>query len=132
MTFPEDNKRLVRRYYQEVLNQHLLELFDDLADPQFISHLANGGTVDIGVYKQAIAGSLAAMPDLHVTIDDQLAEADRVATRWTATGTSQVEFAGIKPQGQPITVTAIHIHRIERGRLIEHWEAINLHSVKLG
>ena len=128
----EENKRLVRRYYEEVLNQRRLEAFDELADPRFISHLANGGIVNIGVYKQAIAGSLAAMPDLHVTVDDQIAEDDKVVTRWTATGTSLVEFAGIKPQGQPLTVTAIHIHRIQAGKLIEHWEAINLHAVRLG
>jgi predicted ester cyclase len=129
---PEENKQLVRRYYEEVLNQRRLEVFDDLADPRFISHLGNGGIVDIGVYKQAIAASLAALPDLHVTIDDQIAEGDQVVTRWTATGTSQMEFAGIPPQGRPLTVTAIHIHRIQGGKLVEHWEAINLHSVKLG
>ncbi len=128
----EQNKRLVRRYYEEVLNQRQLDIFDELADPRFISHLGNGDIVDIGIYKQAIAASLAAMPDLHVTIEDQIAEGDQVVTRWSASGTSQVEFAGIKPQGQPLTVTAIHIHRIQAGKLIEHWEAINLHSVRLG
>jgi predicted ester cyclase len=128
----EDNKRLVRRYYEEVLNQRRLDVFDDLALPEFRSYLANGGSVDAGVYKKAVAGSLAAMPDLHVIIDDQIAEDDKVVTRWTARGTSQVEFAGIKPQGQPMTVTAIHIHRIQGGKFIEHWEAINLHAVKLG
>ena len=128
----EENKRLVRRYYEEVLNQRRPEVFDELADPQFRSYLANGGSVDIGVYKQAIAGSLAAMPDLHVRVDDQIAEGDKVVTRWTARGTSQVEFAGIQPQDRPLTLTAIHSHRIQGGKFIEHWEAINLHSVKLG
>ena len=128
----EDDKRLVRRYYEEVLNQRRLDLFDELADAKFLSHLANGGSVDIAVYRQAIAASLAAMPDLHVTIDDQIAEGDQVVTRWTARGTPQVEFAGIQPLGRALTVTAIHIHRIQGGKLIEHWEAINLHSVKLG
>ncbi len=128
----EENKGIVRRYYEEVLNQRRLEVFDELADPQFRSYLAKGGSVDLSVYKQAIAGSLAAMPDLHVTVEDQIAEGDKVATRWTARGTSQVEFAGIRPQGQPLTVTAIHIHRIQGGKFIEHWEAINLHAVKVG
>ncbi len=128
----EENKGIVRRYYEEVLNQRRLEVFDELADPQFRSYLAKGGSVDLSVYKQAIAGSLAAMPDLHVTVEDQIAEGDKVAPRWTARGTSQVEFAGIRPQGQPLTVTAIHIHRIQGGKFIEHWEAINLHAVKVG
>jgi predicted ester cyclase len=128
----ENNKALVRRYYEEVLNQRRIQAFDDLADPRFISYLPKGGGVDIVAYKQAVAASLSAMPDLHVVIEDQVAEGDKVVTRWAATGTPQVVFAGIRPQGKLVTVTAIHIHRLEGGKLIEHWEAINLHAVKLG
>ena len=73
----EENKRLVRRYYEEVLNQRRPEVFDELAGRQFRSYLANGVSVDLDVYKQAIAASLAAMPDLHVTVDDQLADLAR-------------------------------------------------------
>jgi hypothetical protein len=50
--------------------------------------------------------------------------------RWKATGTPRIEFAGIKPDGKPVTITAIHIHRVQDGKLIEHWEAINLHAVQ--
>ena len=128
----ESNKSLVRRYYEQVLNQRQPQVFDELADPSFVSYLANGNSINIQVYKQAIAGSLAAMPDLQVTIEDQIAEGDKVVTRWRAKGTPQVEFAGIKPQGRPLTITAIHIHRVKDNKLIEHWEAINLHAVKLG
>jgi len=110
----------------------MLSLFDELADPRFVSYLPDGSSVTIQVYRQAIAGSLAAMQDLHVTIQDQVAEGDKVVTRWRATGTPQVPFAGRQPDGKRITVTAIHIHRIEGNKLIEHWEAINLHAVKSG
>ena len=128
----ELNKTLVRRYYDEVLNQRHLQIFDDLADPSFVSYLANGDSINLQVYKQAIAASLAAMPDLRVNIEDQIAEGDKVVTRWRAKGTPQVEFAGIKPQGKSVTITAVHIHRIKGDRFIEHWEAINLHAVKPG
>jgi len=127
-----DNKSLVRRYYEEVLNQRNLEIFDELADPHFVSYLADDRRIGSMVYKQAIAGTLAIIPDLKVTIEDQIAEGDRVVTRWKATGTPQVEFAGIKPDGKPITITAIHIHRVQNEKLREHWEAINLHAVKQG
>src|SRR5512142_231827 len=128
----ENNRALVRRYYEEVLNQRRPQAFDDLADPRFISHLPNGDSVDVVAYKQAIAASLSAMPDLHVVVEDQVVEGDKVVTRWAATGTPQVMFAGIQPQGRLVTVTAIHIHRLEGGKFMEHWEAINLHAVKLG
>jgi predicted ester cyclase len=125
-----NNKSLVRRYYEEVLNQRQLQVFDDLADPGFVSYLADDSSIDLDVYKQAIAGTLAAIPDLTVTIEDQIAEGDKVVTRWKATGTPQVEFAGIKPDGRSITITAIHIHFVQNEKLREHWEAINLHAVK--
>jgi predicted ester cyclase len=125
-----DNKVLVRRYYEEVLNQRRLQVFDDLADPSFVSYLADGSSLSSDIYKQAIAGTLTLIPDLNVTIEDQIAEEDKVVTRWKVTGTPQAEFADIKPNGRPVTVTAIHIHRVQNGRLVEHWEAINLHAVK--
>jgi predicted ester cyclase len=125
-----NNKSLVRRYYEEVLNQRHLQIFDELADPHFVSYLADDSSIDLEVYKQAIAGTLAVILDLKVTIEDQIAEDDKVVTRWKATGTPQLEFAGIKPNGRPITITAIHIHRVQNEKLMEHWEAINLHAVK--
>ena len=132
METTELNKVLVRRYYEEVLNQRRAQVFDDLASPNFVSYLTSGDSISLQVYKQAIAGSLAALPDLHVTIQDQIAEGDKVVTRWVATGTPQVEFAGIKPIGKPVTITAIHIHRVQDHKLVEHWEAINLHAIKQG
>jgi predicted ester cyclase len=65
-----------------------------------------------------------------VTIEDQIAEGDKVVTRFRATGTQQTDYAGIKSTGKPITVTAIHIHRLQNGKLVELWEAINLHAVQ--
>ena len=124
------NKALVRRYYEEVLNQRQLHIFDELANPGFVSYLSDGNKISLDIYKQAIAGTLAVIPDLSVTVEDQIAEDDKVVTRWKVTGTPQVEFAGIKPNGKPVTITAIHIHRVQNGKLIEHWEAINLHAVK--
>ena len=125
-----ENKALVRRYYNEVLNRGQLQVFDELADSSFISYLADGNRIGLDVYKQAIKGTLAAIADLNVSIEDQIAEGDKVVTRWRAKGTPQVEFAGIKPNGRPVTITAIHIHRVQNGKLMERWEAINLHAVK--
>jgi predicted ester cyclase len=125
----EANKKLVRRYYEEVLNQRNADRLDELTAANFTSYLANGASIGLSVYRQAVLGSLVAMPDLHVVINDQVSEGDKVVTRWTATGTPQVPFAGIQPGGTPITSTAIHIHRVEDERLVEHWEAINLHAV---
>ena len=125
-----NNKSIVRRYYEEVLNGRQLQVLDELADPNFVSYLADGRGIGLEIYKQAITGTLATMPDLRVTIEDQIAEDDKVVTRWKAEGTPQIEFAGIKPNGESITVTAIHVHRLQNRKLLEHWEAINLHAIQ--
>ena len=116
--------------YEEVLNGRQVQVVDDLVDPGFVNYLPDGNRIDLEVFKQALATTLAVNSDLHVTIEDQIAEGDKVVTRFKVTATPQVEFAGVKPTGKPITVTAIHIHRLQNGKLMELWEAINLHAVQ--
>ena len=69
-------------------------------------------------------------PDLAVTAEDQVAEADGVATRWSASGTQLGSFAGAAPSGRCITVTGMHFHRVARGRLVEHWELNQLGALR--
>jgi predicted ester cyclase len=129
MTELDNNKSLVRRYYEEILNGRQIQVVDDLIDPGFVNYLSDGNRIDLEIYKQALRTTLSVLLDLHVTIEDQIAEGDKVVTRLKATGTPQTDYAGIKPTGKPITVTAIHIHRVQNGKLMELWEAINLHAV---
>jgi steroid delta-isomerase-like uncharacterized protein len=119
-------KALVRRYYDEVLNQRNLAVLDELLAPTFVSYLPTGAALPRDHYEQAIRMSHAAFPDLHVTIEDQIAEEDKVVTRYRAQGTHAADFAGIPATHKPVIVTAIHVHRIANGKLVEHWEAINL------
>jgi steroid delta-isomerase-like uncharacterized protein len=63
-----------------------------------------------------------AFPDFYSTIDDQIAEGDGVATRWTMHGTHEGEFRGIAPTGKQITVTAIGIFRFSDGKVVESWD----------
>jgi predicted ester cyclase len=72
--------------------------------------------------KLIIQGYKSAFPDLHVTVDQQLAEGDLVTTRWTATGTHQGELMGVAPTGKQATVTGILIDRFEGDRIAESWE----------
>lgn len=122
----QPNKAFVRRYYDEVLNQRNLAVLDDLLAPTFVSYLPHGVGIDRNQYMQAIRMSHAAFPDLHVTIEDQIAEDDKVVTRYRAQGTHAGGFAGIPATNKPVTVTAIHIHRLTNGKLVEHWEMIDL------
>lgn len=123
------NKDLVGRYYEEILNQKRLEIIPDLFNPDFLSHAPGVVTVNLEQYRQAIRQSHAAFPDLKVKLDDQIAEGEKVVTRWTAHATHLGPFMGLPPTNKPLTVTAIHIHRVQGGKLIEHWEEINLLGV---
>jgi steroid delta-isomerase-like uncharacterized protein len=120
------NKALVTRYYDEVLNQRNLAALDDLLAPNFASWLPDGARLGRAEYRDAVLASHQAFPDLVVEVLDQLAEGDKVATRWRASGTHGGLFAGIPATGRPVTITAMHLHRVSDAKLIEQWEEINL------
>ena len=125
LTLLEKNKRIVRRYFDEVLNQRDLTVIDASFAPDFVSHL-NTEDVGLDIYTQAIKRYHLVFPDLHVTIEAQIAEGDMVATRWKARGTQQGPFGSIPPTGKEVTVTAMHFHRLADGKIVEHWEQFDL------
>src|SRR6476619_4420072 len=111
----DENKGLVRSYYEGVLAGRDRALLERLLDPAFVSHDASGATVGRHRYATAVAVTHAAFGDLAVTVHDQVAEDDRVVTRWSATGTHRADFAGVPATGRRITVSGIHIHRLQDG-----------------
>ena len=115
------NKTLVRRSIEEVYNQGNLAVVDDLVASDFVIHLPSEEIHGPAGAKQYVAALRAAFPDLRVTIEDQFAEGDRVATRWTARGTHTGAFQGIPPTGKRGSMTGIDIDRIADGRVVECW-----------
>jgi predicted ester cyclase len=83
----EENKAVVRRYYQEVLTGRDRDLLTRLLDSSFVSHVPSGPAAGAGAYIAAVDAMHAAFPDLVVTVQDQVAEQDKVVTRWSAAGT---------------------------------------------
>ena len=120
----EENKAAFRRYVEEVSNEGNLDLVDELFD-RYVSHQPDGHTEqrDPEDVKRFIGEFREAFPDFHSTIEDQIAEEHKVATRWTMRGTHQGEFRGITPTGNRITVTGIGIFRFsEEGKVVESWD----------
>jgi predicted ester cyclase len=76
-------------------------------------------------FKQFISMFLAAFPDFHYTIEDEIAEGDKVVNRLTARGTQQGELQGIPATGKQATWSEIHIGRMAGGLLVEHWGSID-------
>jgi len=73
-------------------------------------------------YKQFMSEFFSAFPDVHFTFDDTVVEGDKVATRWTITGTPKGEFRGIPPTNKKVTIWGISIDRIAGGKVVEEWE----------
>lgn len=111
----EENRRLVRRYYQEVLNARDEEILIELLAPDFRSWFGDF-EVDATGYRAAVHRSLQTFGDLKVEILDQVAEGDLVATRWRATGS-------VGPTR--MSLTAMHFHRVANGKFVEHWEELD-------
>ncbi len=118
----EANKALIRWFIEE-MNRGNLAVIDDVFAPNVIDHAAlSEGIAGIASVKRDFASIYFAFPALHFTIDDLLADGDRVVVRWTARGVHQGEFAGIPPSGQQVTLSGTDILRIVDGKVAEIWE----------
>ena len=118
----EKNKALVRHFVDEVQSAGNIDALDEICSPDFVNHSAPPGVPSNceGV-KQLTAMFRQAFPDSYFTIEDMMAEGDKVATRKTFHGTHQGEFMGIPPTGQQVSMGLIDIVRIADGRVVEHW-----------
>src|SRR5438105_3689387 len=112
-----NNKLIARRYFEEILNAGNFSVADTLMASDFIFRnppiLARG----VNEFKAAIDPVRAAFPDLHFTIHDEIAEADKVAIRWTVTGTQRGDFLGHPASNKTIEVPDINVYRMEGGKI---------------
>jgi steroid delta-isomerase-like uncharacterized protein len=118
----EDNKALMRRFVEEVFNKKNLAAIDEFIAPNHVDHTLPAflPTTPEGT-KRAIGMYLKAFPDLHLTVEDMIAEGDKVVIRFTSRGTQQRAFMGIPPTGKQVTISSIVIARIADGKIVEQW-----------
>jgi steroid delta-isomerase-like uncharacterized protein len=118
----EENKVLVRRLFDEVINPGDLERAQEFLDAGFVEHDPTPGQAPgIEGFRQVIAMLRSAFPDLRVTIEDLVAEEDRVSVRLTVRGTHRGAFQGIPPTGAQVAWAGISIIRIGEGKVVERW-----------
>ena len=118
----ERNKAVIRRFVEEVQNEKNEAAYDELNDPECVNLSSPPGVPsDREGGKLYLWGFLNAFPDSHVTIDDMIAEGDRVVTKKTFTGTHTGDFAGIPATGKTVTLQYVDIMRVREGRIVEHW-----------
>jgi steroid delta-isomerase-like uncharacterized protein len=121
------NKDLVRRFVMECQSGGDLSLIDELVAPDFVNHAEVPGLPTGREGVRALFGAFhRVFEGFHVVIHDQVAEADRVATRKTFHGRHVDEFLGVPPSGNEVEFGVIDILRIEDGKLAEHWNVVDL------
>jgi steroid delta-isomerase-like uncharacterized protein len=121
----EGNKEVVRRYYEEVLNKGDLDALDELAALDYEEHdpLPGQGTGRAGLRDRVAMLEQGFHPQF--TIEDLVAEGDRVVVRWTNSGTHVGEFMGIPPTERTFTIAGIDVHRLQDGKMAEHWHVVD-------
>jgi steroid delta-isomerase-like uncharacterized protein len=118
----ERNKAVIRRFVQEVQNNKSEAAYDELNDTDFVNLSSPPGIPsDRDGGKVYLWGFFTAFPDSRFTIDDMIAEGDRVVTKKTFTGTHTGDFAGIPATGRKVTLQYVDIMRVRDGRIVEHW-----------
>jgi len=128
----EENKALVRRAYLDGLNHNHLSVLDDVFAPDYVVHYPGlDPVVGLEPAKALIAEFMAAFPDIVFTIEDQIAEGNKVATRWSAHGHHLGPFSGfpaktntVPPTGRHVTFSATDIYRIVDGKIAEEWNTL--------
>ena len=121
----ESIKDVARRYYDAVLNRGDVDLLDDLAAADYVEHDPLPGQGDGRQGLKDRVTMIATAFSQTFTIEDVIADGDRVVVRWTGSGKHVGEFMGIPPTGRSFTIAGIDIHRIEGGRMAEHWHVVD-------
>ena len=126
----EENKAILRRLYEEIWNEKNLGMADELISTDFIDRNASAGLAPgIDGFKQGVAIAFATFPDIHLTIEDLIAEGDKVVSRVTARGTHKGEVMGIQSTGKQVAFTCIDIVRIADSKIVERWSLIDFPSI---
>jgi predicted ester cyclase len=120
----QENKAVSRRVVEEIFVAGNFDVAGELVDASYMGHDVASPEPVRGPegLKQQAKGYRDAFPDLQLTIEDQIAEGDKVCTRWTASGTHRGDLFGISPTGKQTTIGGITIDRFMGGKIVESWD----------
>ncbi len=119
------NKAVVLRFVDGVVNRGETKLLADLVAPDHVRHAPDGDLYGREGVRIDVAEWRSGFPDLRLEVADQVAEGDRVATRFLLRGTHGGPFLGVAPTGRPVAVSGVSIDRLAGGRLIESWLSLD-------
>ncbi len=123
------NKAMVRRVVEEALNKGELAVIDEAMDPSYVYHVPGNEVRGPDGFKLYVTMMRSALPDLHMTIDEMVAEGDMVASRFTIRGTHRGDLMGIAATGKQVTISEAVFVRFKYGREVEAWPYADTSSI---
>jgi steroid delta-isomerase-like uncharacterized protein len=126
-----DNKTLILRLYEELWNKRKLEAVSEIISPSHALQAPNvsGSAVGPEAYKRQLMLFLGGYPDLRFTIEDMVAENDKVVACWTFSGTHKGDFMGVPATNRKVSVDGITIHHIAGGKIMDsysNWDTLGM------
>ena len=116
----DENKAVVRRFFEELLSTDNLAVADEILSPGFRFYFAGSPEpMDLESYKEFLMARRAAFPDRRFVVEDMIAEEYKVSARFTMRGTHKGELRNIAPTGREVTMTGIDMIRLEGGKMVE-------------
>ena len=116
----EENKAVVRRFFEELLSTDDLAVADELLSPGFRFYFAGSpDPLDLKRYKKFLVARRVAFPDRRFVVEDMIAEGDKVSARFTMRGTHKGELRGVAPSGREVTMTGIDLIRLAEGKMVQ-------------
>jgi steroid delta-isomerase-like uncharacterized protein len=121
----EQNKRLARRWFEDLFSRGNLDAANEILSAEFVDHLPREQERGIEELKHYVTIYRTAFPDIQDTVEEIVAEADKVVVRWRSRGTHQGEFLGVAPTGRHVTFTGMRLFRIAENKIAESWVNID-------
>jgi steroid delta-isomerase-like uncharacterized protein len=122
---PTESERIARRWFEDVWNAKRTETVDELMSAGAVGHMEGGDVRGREDFKAARKELLTAFPDIRVTVEDTIADGDKVAVRWSAAGTHRGTALGLEATNQPVKFRGITWLVIRNGWIMEGWDAWN-------
>jgi steroid delta-isomerase-like uncharacterized protein len=121
----EQNKTLARRWFEDLFSRGDLDAAEEILSAEFLDHLPREEERGIEELKDYLSVYRTAFPDIEGTVEEIVAEADKVVVRWRSRGTHQGEFMGVAPTGRDVTFTGMRLFRIAENKIAESWVNID-------
>jgi predicted ester cyclase len=130
---PEENKKIIKRYLLDIINNRKLELLGEVFPEKFVRHDLNDSTdtwMTVADQHKRLSELIRAFPDFRYTINDMIAEGDIVVVRTTWSGIQKDTFMKTESFGNSVNgLSEIIFYRLENGKIAERWTQLDLHSL---